>query len=119
MTIRKMWGRAAAGEGSGVGLGLIVVWVGWGVCFAGAWAVGLGAQAARRQADMTRATNRIRLQPTSRGSRRLVGKSLERGLSPRLGVVRGARKRAGKRVLGVGLGGLDEGWERCAFCATL
>jgi hypothetical protein len=74
-----MWGGPAAGEGSGVGL--IVVWVGGGVWFAGAWAVDLGEQAARRQADMTRATNRIPLQPTGRRSRgwvqRFLGKSLE------------------------------------------
>src|ERR1700682_1671292 len=58
------WAGAAAGEGDGVGL-LAGLGPGLGVC-AGAWATALGAQAARRQANMTRATNRIFREPTIR-----------------------------------------------------
>src|SRR5260370_41295539 len=65
MTITKMWGSTAAGEGSGVGSGAPAIGV--GVCFAVAWAVELGAHAASRQAEMTRATNRILYEPTIRG----------------------------------------------------
>src|ERR1700686_3202750 len=64
MTIMNTWAGAAAGEGDGVGL-LAGLGPGLGVC-AGAWATALGAQAARRQADMTRATNRILREPTIR-----------------------------------------------------
>jgi hypothetical protein len=64
MTITKMWGGVAAGDGSGVGLGWLALGVGIGLGFAVAWAVDFGAQAARRQADMTRATNRILYEPT-------------------------------------------------------
>jgi hypothetical protein len=38
--------------------------VGVGPCLGVAWAVEFGVQAARRQAEMTRATNRILHEPT-------------------------------------------------------
>ena len=68
MTITKMWGRVAAGEGSGVGSGAPAIGVGVVVCFAVAWSVEFGVQAASRQAEMTRATNRILYEPTIRAA---------------------------------------------------
>ena len=65
MTITKMWGSAAAGEGSGVGSGAAI---GVGLCFSVAWATELGAQEARTHAEMTRATNRILYEPTIRAA---------------------------------------------------
>ena len=50
--------------GSGVGSGAPAIGVGVGVCFAVAWAVEFGAQAANRQAEMASATNRILYEPT-------------------------------------------------------
>lgn len=60
----KMCGGAAAGDGSAVGLDSLVIGDGVGLCVAVTWAGCLGAQAARRQTEMTRATNRIRYEPT-------------------------------------------------------
>ena len=63
MMIRKTWAGAAAGDPVGVGLAIIVGF-GRGVCVAVAWAADLGAQAARRQAEIPMATSRILLEPT-------------------------------------------------------
>src|ERR1700688_670954 len=62
MMIRKTWGGAAGGVGSGVGSGAPPMGVGLRVGVASA--VDFGAQAARRQAETTRATNRILSEPT-------------------------------------------------------
>jgi hypothetical protein len=57
MTIRKTWEGLGAGEVDGVGL--VATRLGVGLVLAGAGTAALGAQAARRHADMTSAIDRI------------------------------------------------------------
>ncbi len=68
MTMTKMWGGVASGVGSGLGSGAPAMGERVGLCVGLGWAVDFGAQAASRQAEMTRATNRIHPEPTIRPS---------------------------------------------------
>jgi len=57
MTIRKTWEGLEAGEGDWVGL--VATGLGVGLVLTGAGAAAVGAQAARKHADVARAINRI------------------------------------------------------------
>lgn len=61
MTMTKTWEGDGRGDGLGLGLAELV-----GVAAAGAWAAILGAHAARRHAEVTRATSRIPYEGTRR-----------------------------------------------------